>query len=63
MKLLAFIPVFALSTLLNAQVSKPELVIGEERLEPGIVFVFEGAIKDHNTRVNPFVRKRNKYSY
>mgnify|MGYP003973045647 FL=1 len=47
MKLLVFIPVFALSTLLNAQVSKPELVIGEERLEPGIVFVFEGAIKDH----------------
>mgnify|MGYP000324188155 CR=1 FL=1 len=28
---------------LNAQ----ELVIGEERVEPGIIFVFEGAIKDH----------------
>ena len=27
---------------LNAQ----ELVIGEERVEPGIIFVFEGAIKD-----------------
>ena len=27
---------------LNAQ----ELVIGEERVEPGVVFVFEGAIKD-----------------
>ena len=25
----------------------PELVIGEERVEPGIVFIFEGAIKDH----------------
>ena len=24
-----------------------ELVIGEERVEPGIVFIFEGAIKDH----------------
>ena len=24
----------------------PELVIGEERVEPGIVFIFEGAIKD-----------------
>ncbi|MFT6778830.1 MAG: hypothetical protein ACJAV1_002773, partial [Paraglaciecola sp.] len=24
-----------------------ELVIGEERLEPGLVFIFEGAIKDH----------------
>ena len=23
-----------------------ELVIGEERIEPGIVFIFEGAIKD-----------------
>ena len=23
-----------------------ELVIGEERVEPGVVFVFEGAIKD-----------------
>tara|TARA_B110000971_G_C20021450_1_gene506547 strand:- start:328 stop:873 length:546 start_codon:yes stop_codon:yes gene_type:complete len=28
---------------LNAQ----ELVIEEERVEPGIIFVFEGAIKDH----------------
>ena len=28
---------------LNAQ----ELVIAEERVEPGIIFVFEGAIKDH----------------
>ena len=24
-----------------------ELVIGEERLDPGVVFIFEGAIKDH----------------
>ena len=24
-----------------------ELIIGEERVEPGIVFIFEGAIKDH----------------
>ena len=24
-----------------------ELVIGEERVEPGIVLIFEGAIKDH----------------
>ena len=28
-------------------VNSQELVIGEERVEPGIVFVFEGAIKDH----------------
>ena len=26
--------------------NNPELVIGEERVEPGIVFIFEGAIKD-----------------
>ena len=24
-----------------------ELIIGKERIEPGIVFIFEGAIKDH----------------
>ena len=24
----------------------PELVLGEERIEPGIIFIFEGAIKD-----------------
>ena len=24
----------------------PELVIGEEQVEPGIVFIFEGAVKD-----------------
>jgi uncharacterized protein involved in high-affinity Fe2+ transport len=26
-----------------------ELIIGQERVEPGIVFIFEGAIKDHVT--------------
>ena len=30
------------SSILNSQ----ELVIGEERLKPGIAIVFEGAIKD-----------------
>ena len=30
-----------------SQNSKPELIIGEETKAPGIVFVFEGAIKDH----------------
>jgi len=30
-----------------SQSSNPELVIAEERVEPGIIFVFEGAIKDH----------------
>ena len=28
-------------------VNAQELIIGEERVEPGIIFVFEGAIKDH----------------
>ncbi|MAV64324.1 MAG: hypothetical protein CBD97_01140 [Pelagibacteraceae bacterium TMED237] len=31
----------------NYVLSAPELVIGEERVEPGIIFIFEGAIKDH----------------
>ena len=31
----------------NFCLTAQELVIGEERVEPGIVFVFEGAIKDH----------------
>ena len=36
-----------LITINNAFAINPELVIGEERVEPGIVFIFEGAIKDH----------------
>ncbi|MBI44664.1 MAG: hypothetical protein CMG66_00685 [Candidatus Marinimicrobia bacterium] len=31
----------------NLLLAGPELVIGEERIEPGIVFIFEGAVKDH----------------
>ena len=27
----------------------PELIIGKERVSPGIIFIFEGAIKDHIT--------------
>ena len=30
-----------------SQSSKPELIIADEFVEPGIVFVFEGAIKDY----------------
>ncbi len=33
--------------LLNFMCLGQELVIGEERVEPGIVFIFEGAVKDH----------------
>jgi len=32
---------------LNLLIAAPELVIGEERVEPGIIFIFEGAVKDH----------------
>ena len=32
--------------LLNSIVYSQELIIGEERIAPGIVFVFEGAVKD-----------------
>tara|TARA_S200000501_G_scaffold377353_1_gene435461 strand:- start:593 stop:1024 length:432 start_codon:yes stop_codon:yes gene_type:complete len=31
----------------NSLFADIELVIGEERVKPGIVFIFEGAIKDH----------------
>lgn len=37
----------SICTLLSFNTLALELVIGEERLEPGLVFIFEGAIKDH----------------
>jgi len=46
MKKLIVAPILLISILLFGVNEKPELVIGEERLEPGIVFIFEGAIKD-----------------
>tara|TARA_B100000963_G_C22638167_1_gene678747 strand:+ start:1394 stop:1933 length:540 start_codon:yes stop_codon:yes gene_type:complete len=33
--------------LFNLVSSSQELIIGEERVEPGIIFIFEGAVKDH----------------
>ena len=33
--------------ILNILFANPELVIGKQRIEPGILFIFEGAIKDH----------------
>lgn len=30
-----------------SQNGNPELIIGKQRVDPGIVFIFEGAIKDH----------------
>ena len=41
--LLLLFPVFFISL---CNLSSQELIIGEERVEPGIVFIFEGAIKD-----------------
>lgn len=46
MKKLIVAPILLISILLFGVNENPELVIGEERLEPGIVFIFEGAIKD-----------------
>ena len=33
--------------LINLFSNSQELIIGEERVEPGVIFIFEGAIKDH----------------
>ena len=40
---LLFFPIFFFAL---SKVNSQELIIGEERVEPGIVFIFEGAIKD-----------------
>ncbi|OUW60631.1 MAG: hypothetical protein CBD58_04455 [bacterium TMED198] len=39
--------ILLISCIINCLIAAPELVIGEERVKPGIVFIFEGAIKDH----------------
>ena len=41
--------IFSICVLLTANfyLNAQELVIGEEKVEPGIIFIFEGAIKDH----------------
>ena len=39
--------IIALSfTVFNTLITNPELIIGKEKVAPGIVFIFEGAIKD-----------------
>lgn len=35
------------TALIAGQVRAEEMIIGEERVEPGIMFIFEGAVKDH----------------
>ena len=47
MRVVLFICLALLLSLKSLIANNPELVIGEERVEPGIVFIFEGAIKDH----------------
>ncbi len=43
-----FILLFLLTSItIYSQSEKPELVIATERVEPGILFIFEGAIKDN----------------
>ena len=37
---------FILIIISISKVFSQELVLGEERIEPGIIFIFEGAIKD-----------------
>ena len=32
--------------IINTVIINPELIIGKEKVEPGIIFIFEGAIKD-----------------
>ena len=47
MRVVLFICLTILFSLKSVVANNPELVIGEERVEPGIVYIFEGAIKDH----------------
>ena len=35
-----------IATLITAYSNSQELIIGEERIDPGIILIFEGAIKD-----------------
>ena len=46
-KLLNSVSLIAVLLISPLSVESLELVIGEERIEPGIVAIFEGAIKDH----------------
>ena len=41
------IKIFLVIILFNFMNFSQELVIGEKRVEPGVIFIFEGAVKDH----------------
>ena len=38
--------ILILSLIISNTLKSQELIIGEERINPGIVFIFEGATKD-----------------
>ena len=43
---IVFLLFFTIFFFTLSKVNSQELIIGEERVEPGIMFIFEGAIKD-----------------
>ena len=47
--------------LLNFMLVAEELVIGEKRIEPGVVFIFEGAIKDHIMPMGMHLDEKNTH--
>tara|TARA_B100000963_G_scaffold170042_2_gene147946 strand:- start:1710 stop:2261 length:552 start_codon:yes stop_codon:yes gene_type:complete len=46
MKMYKIFSIFLLINLMSSHIFSQELVIAEERVEPGIILIFEGAIKD-----------------
>ena len=46
MKNLKILLFFCILFLSSSNILSQELIIGEERIEPGIVLIFEGAVKD-----------------
>ena len=59
---IVFLLIFPIFFFALSDVSSQELIIGEERVEPGIVFIFEGAIKDkiHPESTNLLEDETNK---
>ena len=46
MKNIKILLFFCILFLSSSNILSQELIIGEERIEPGIVLIFEGAVKD-----------------
>ena len=53
--------IFITLLLLNFMLVAEELVIGEKRIEPGVVFIFEGAIKDHVMPMGMHLDEKNTH--